>query len=584
MSGEHTLLSTEIVNRGIEASGPDAGSPTFSVRVRRRLPDFLQSVNLKYVKLGYHYLISHAVYLATIPVLVVVFSAEVGSLSREELWRKMWEETSYDLATVLAFFSVLAFTIAVYFMSKPRPIYLVDFACYRPSDDLKFSQCTGLHRYVLCFSQASNAEFIEMARKSGKFDEESLAFQSRILKSSGIGDETYVPKSIFSTGNCATMKEGRAEASMAMFSALDELFDKCRVRPKDVGVLVVNCSLFNPTPSLSAMIVNHYKMRGNILSYNLGGMGCSAGIIALDLARDMLQANPSSYAVVVSTEAVSFTWYTGRNRSMLIPNCFFRMGCSAVLLSNRRRDFRRAKYRLEDIVRTHKGADDRSFRYPSTFAVASFTLMMVSMLRPVSDVLITYWGCDLFLRCVYQEEDDQRIKGLSISRDLMEVGGHALKANITTLGPLVLPFSEQLLFFATLLHRHVFSKSADSTNAAASKPYIPDYKLAFEHFCIHAASKAVLDALQKNLELEDRHMEASRAALHRFGNTSSSSIWYELAYLEAKGRVRGGDRVWQIAFGSGFKCNSAVWKAMRRVRRPNLNPWLNCVDRYPVGR
>ncbi|CAL9170453.1 unnamed protein product [Musa hybrid cultivar] len=530
MAGEHTLLSTEIVNRGVEASGPDAGSPTFSVRVRRRLPDFLQSVNLKYVKLGYHYLISHAVYLVTVPVLVVVFSAEVGSLTREALWRKVWEETSYDLATVLAFFGVLAFTVAVYFMSKPRPIYLVDFACYRPSDDLK----------------VSNEEFVELARKSGKFDEESLAFQSRILKNSGIGDESYVPRSIFSPGNCATMKEGRAEASMAMFGALDELFQKCRVRPKDVGVLVVNCSLFNPTPSLSAMIVNHYKMRGTILSYNLGGMGCSAGVVALDLARDMLQANPSSYAVVVSTEAVSFTWYAGRNRSMLIPNCFFRMGCSAVLLSNRRRDFRRAKYRLEHIVRTHKGADERSFR------------------------------------CVYQEEDQQRIKGLSISRDLMEVGGHALKVNITTLGPLVLPFSEQLLFFATLLYRYPFPKP--TTTTTTTKPYIPDYKLAFEHFCIHAASKAVLDALQTNLELEDRHMEASRAALHRFGNTSSSSIWYELAYLEAKGRVRRGDRVWQIAFGSGFKCNSAVWKAMRHVPRLSTNnPWLDCADRYPVG-
>ncbi|RRT38944.1 hypothetical protein B296_00030451 [Ensete ventricosum] len=377
MAGEHTLLSTEIVNRGVEASGPDAGSPTFSVRVRRRLPDFLQSVNLKYVKLGYHYLISHAVYLVTVPVLVVVFSAEVGSLTREALWRKVWEETSYNLATVLAFFGVLAFTVAVYFMSKPRPIYLVDFACYRPSDDLKVRRSmSSVHRQCavwslrgFCVCQVSNEEFVELARKSGKFDEESLAFQSRILKNSGIGDESYVPRSIFSPGNCATMKEGRAEASMAMFGALDELFDKCRVRPKDVGVLVVNCSLFNPTPSLSAMIVNHYKMRGNILSYNLGGMGCSAGVVALDLARDMLQANPSSYAVVVSTEAVSFTWYAGCNRSMLIPNCFFRMGCSAVLLSNRRRDFRRAKYRLEHIVRTHKGADERSFRYSLAAAV-----------------------------------------------------------------------------------------------------------------------------------------------------------------------------------------------------------------------
>ncbi|PKU67404.1 3-ketoacyl-CoA synthase 10 [Dendrobium catenatum] len=544
-TGEHTFLSTEIVNRGVESSGPDAGSPTFVVRVRRRLPDFLQSVNLKYVKLGYHYLISHGIYLATIPVLVVVFSAEVGSLSREELWRKVWEEASYDLATVLAFFAVLVFTISVYFMSRPRPIYLVDFACFRPSDELK----------------VSNDELIELARSSGKFDEDTLSFQRRILKSSGIGDETYVPRSIFSTGNCATMKEGRSETATVMFGALDELFEKCRVRPKDVGVLVVNCSLFNPTPSLSAMIVNHYKMRGNILSYNLGGMGCSAGIIALDLARDMLQANGNNYAVVVSTEAVSFTWYAGKSRSMLIPNCFFRMGCSAVLLSNRRRDFRRAKYRLEHIVRTHKGSDDRSFR------------------------------------CVYQEEDDQRIKGLSISRDLMEVGGHALKTNITTLGPLVLPFSEQLIFFATLLYRQLFRNTSATTNpsgAAAAgeasdqdsgitKPYIPNYRLAFEHLCVHAASKSVLDELEKNLCLKETDMEASRSTLHRFGNTSSSSIWYELAYLEAKGRVKRGDRVWQLAFGSGFKCNSAVWRAMRRVKKPTRSPWNDCVDRYPVA-
>ncbi|XP_072992969.1 3-ketoacyl-CoA synthase 10-like [Typha latifolia] len=516
MAGEDTHLSTEIVNRGVEPSGPDAGSPTFSVRVRQRLPVVLQSsVNMKYVKLGYHYLINHALYLVTIPVLAVVVGAEIGSLSREDLWRQVWEEKSHDVATVVAFFGVLVFTISVYFMSTPRPIYLIDFACYRPSDDFKVSE----------------EEFIEKARNSGKFDEESLSFQSRILKSSGIGDETYLPKSIFSPSPSATMKEGRAETSTTMFAALDELFEKTGIRPKDVGILVVNCSLFNPTPSISAMIVNHYKMRGNILSYNLGGMGCSAGVIAIDLARDMLQANPNSYAVVVSTEAVSFTWYTGRNKSMLIPNCFFRMGSSAVLLSNRRRDFRHAKYKLEHIVRTHKGADDRSFR------------------------------------CIYQEEDEERIKGISINRDLFEVGSKAIKANITTLGPLVLPFSEQLLFFASLLLRR-------SKTTTADKPYIPNYNLAFEHFCVHAASKGVLDELQRSLGLTDDHLEASRAALRRFGNTSSSSIWYELAYAEAKGRVRRGDRVWQLAFGSGFKCNSAVWRAVRSVRQPSRNPWV----------
>lgn len=39
---------------------------------------------------------------------------------------------------------------------------------------------------------------------------------------------------------------------------------------------------------------------------------------------------------------------------------------------------------------------------------------------------------------------------------------------------------------------------------------------------------------------------------------------YVLAYLESVRGVRRGDRVWQMGFGSGFKCNSAVWKALRK--------------------
>lgn len=40
--------------------------------------------------------------------------------------------------------------------------------------------------------------------------------------------------------------------------------------------------------------------------------------------------------------------------------------------------------------------------------------------------------------------------GVHLSRDLMAIAGGSLKANITTLGPLVLPYSEQLLFFFNL--------------------------------------------------------------------------------------------------------------------------------------
>lgn len=122
------------------------------------------------------------------------------------------------------------------------------------------------------------------------------------------------------------------------------------------------------------------------------------------------------------------------------------------------------------------------------------------------------WQC---CRCVFQEEDDKRNVGVSLSKDLMAIAGEALKANITTLGPLVLPLSEQLLFFGTLVCRKLFRMQV--------KPYIPDFKLAFEHFCIHAGGRAVLDELEKNLDLSAEHLEPSRMTLYRWETCNTLS-------------------------------------------------------------
>ena len=81
--------------------------------------------------------------------------------------------------------------------------------------------------------------------------------------------------------------------------------DAAGLTPRDIDILIVNCSLFNPTPSLSAMIVNHFKMRGDVISFNLAGMGCSAGVIAIGLAQRLLRTEPGKYALVVSTENIT---------------------------------------------------------------------------------------------------------------------------------------------------------------------------------------------------------------------------------------------------------------------------------------
>ena len=70
-----------------------------------------------------------------------------------------------------------------------------------------------------------------------------------------------------------------------------------------VDILIVNCSLFNPTPSLSAMIVNHFKMKSSVVSYNLSGMGCSAGVISISLAKELLQVR----FVLLCTNAAGVT-------------------------------------------------------------------------------------------------------------------------------------------------------------------------------------------------------------------------------------------------------------------------------------
>ena len=189
---------------------------------------------------------------------------------------------------------------------------------------------------------------------------------------------------------------------------------------------------------------------------------------------------------------------------------------------------------------------------------------------------------------MYQREDDAGRVGVSLARELMAVAGDALKTNITTLGPLVLPITEQLKFLKSLLLRRVLLRSR---RGGGVRPYIPDFRRAFKHFCVHAGGRAVLEEVQRSLGLRDADMEPSRCTLHRFGNTSSSSLWYELAYAEAKGRVRRGHRVWQIGFGSGFKCNSAVWRALRDVApvpagggggsSSNCNPWVDSIQSYP---
>ncbi|KAI3952691.1 hypothetical protein MKX01_013653 [Papaver californicum] len=412
-----------------------------------------------------------------------------------------------------------------YYKTRPYPTLLLDYSCFKPNFDRKCS-------YEV-------AEYF--VRRSKRFTKISEEFMRGIYLKSGLGDETYVPPFIFEHDYEAKLKSAVQEAEEGMFSSIDSLLEKTKIDPQEITVLIVTCGSFTPVPSLTSLVVNKYKLNPDIKTYNLSGMGCSSGVMSIDLASKVLSSSTDiGYALVVVTESISLGWYFGDNRSMLVTNCIFRVGCAAALVTNDPKKKRVAKFELTNSLRTHHGSDDSAYR------------------------------------AAFQQEDEMGNVGVSLTKDLIRVAGVNLREHIKTLAPRVLPLS-QLVMYAYSVIMSVLSKGE-------SKPIVPDFMTAFEHACIHTGGKAVIEQVGRVLRLDDDVTEPARMCLHRFGNTSSSLVFYELAYFEAKNRMNKGDKTWVLAFGTGFKVCSLILKSLRDSSG-NIeadNPWKDCLHRYPL--
>jgi hypothetical protein len=56
----------------------------------------------------------------------------------------------------------------------------------------------------------------------------------------------------------------------------------------------------------------------------------------------------------------------------------------------------------------------------------------------------------------------------------------------------------------------------------------------------------VLKGIQKGMSLPDEAVIPSFATLRDMGNTSSSTTWYTIAYLESQGMVKKGHQIMQV--------------------------------------
>ncbi|MFS8028301.1 putative very-long-chain 3-oxoacyl-CoA synthase [Helianthus anomalus] len=179
------------------------------------------------------------------------------------------------------------------------------------------------------------------------------------------------------------------------------------------------------------MIVNRYKFRENIITYNIVGMGCSAGLLATGLAKRLLQVHHNSYALIVSTESITENCYVGKDRSKFLINCLFRVGGATILLSNRSSDQNNSRYELLHAIHDNTSSSDRSYN------------------------------------SIFREEDNAGITGVNINKDLLAAAIDTVKANLITVGRLILSIQEKLAYQVPYITR----KLLPSLNI---QQYIPD--------------------------------------------------------------------------------------------------------------
>ncbi|CAO2840006.1 unnamed protein product [Amaranthus hypochondriacus] len=418
-------------------------------------------------------------------------------------------------------------------IKRHQDCYILGYECFKPTDDRKVSTF---------FSG-------EILIRNKNLGLNEYKFLLKAAVSSGIGEQTYAPRNILmGREEKPTLVDSLEEMDEFFRETIEKVLSKSNVSPQHIDILVVNVSMFASVPSLASRIVNFYKMRDDIKVYNLSGMGCSASLISLSIVQSIFKYKYERYALIVTSESLSPNWYTGNDRSMILSNCLFRSGGSAILLTNKWGLRKKAMLKLKCLVRTHHGSVDDSYN------------------------------------CCMQMEDSLGRLGFHLSKTLPKSAARCLVDNLKVLAPKILPAREVLRFVVAVMIRR-FAKSGQNkqtsvgTSEKSNKPII-NFKTGVNHFCLHTGGKAVIDGLGENLKLGEYDLEPARMTLHRFGNTSASSLWYVLGYMEAKKRLKRGDRVLMISFGAGFKCNSCMWEVVRDLDGCD-NVWNDCIDNYP---
>lgn len=186
-----------------------------------RLSDMV--ISPSHLKHLFEIMVNNFLLLVATPAMVLVLLRKAAQLGPDEILSCL--HGLRQVHVLLAVF--LPFALAtLYLMSRPRSVYLVDYSCCRPNSNCRVS----------IGSATENARF--------SLDDGGYRFMARMLKRSGLGDQTYVHPSLHYIPPGCTLSEGRDEAEQVIFAAVDDLLAKTGICPEAIDILVTNCTAF----------------------------------------------------------------------------------------------------------------------------------------------------------------------------------------------------------------------------------------------------------------------------------------------------------------------------------------------------
>nr|AGR03733.1 truncated beta-ketoacyl-CoA synthase [Lepidium didymum] len=169
----------------------------------------MTSVN---VKLLYRYALTNFFNLCLFP-LTAFLAGKASKLTVNDLYH-FYSHLQQNVVTVSVVFAFIVFGSVLYIVTRPKPVYLVDYSCYLPPPHLKVS----ISKVIDIFYQIRK---VDPLRNVACDDSSSLDFVRKIQERSGLGNETYGPEGLIDVPPRKTFAAAREETEQVIIGAIE---------------------------------------------------------------------------------------------------------------------------------------------------------------------------------------------------------------------------------------------------------------------------------------------------------------------------------------------------------------------------